>query len=94
MAADPMIAVRLRVSGRVQGVWYRASTAREAERQGVRGWVRNLPDGSVEAWRAGAPPARGPRVARGPEGPPHARVDALDAEPHEPEGFSDFAIRR
>ncbi|HEX6419073.1 MAG TPA: acylphosphatase [Acidimicrobiales bacterium] len=45
------------VSGRVQGVWYRESCRREAERLGVGGWVRNRPDGSVELEAEGAPAA-------------------------------------
>ncbi|HRO12854.1 MAG TPA: acylphosphatase, partial [Amaricoccus sp.] len=47
------IALRVRVTGRVQGVWYRGWTEDEATRRGLRGWVRNEPDGSVAAVLAG-----------------------------------------
>ena len=55
--ADPVVRVHLRISGRVQGVWYRASTQRKASTLGLTGWVRNLPDGRVEV------EAEGPRTA-------------------------------
>lgn len=48
---------RVFVSGKVQGVFYRASTQEEALRQGLAGWVRNLPDGQVEAVFEGTPEA-------------------------------------
>ncbi len=73
--------VRCRVRGRVQGVWYRASTRREAERLGLRGWARNLPDGTVEVVASG--PAGSVEALRAWlwRGPPAARVDAVDCEP-------------
>ncbi|SCZ62873.1 acylphosphatase [Thiohalomonas denitrificans] len=45
--------LRCRVSGRVQGVWYRASTRRQAQARGVTGYARNLPDGQVEVLACG-----------------------------------------
>ena len=49
--------VRCLVTGRVQGVWYRASTARRADQLALRGWAKNLADGRVEVVAAGAPEA-------------------------------------
>lgn len=45
--------VHMRVQGRVQGVYFRAATRRTARQLGLTGWVRNCPDGSVEAWAEG-----------------------------------------
>ncbi len=77
---------RARVHGIVQGVCFRAETCREARRLGLGGWVRNLADGSVELAAEG--PAE--RVALLLEwcrhGPPHARVDRLEAADEEPTG--------
>jgi acylphosphatase len=93
-----MTAVRthLRVEGRVQGVYFRASTQAEALRLGLVGWVRNRRDGTVEVVAEG--PARSVEtlVAWAQEGPPAARVDRLETAtlaPLDDEGETSFAIR-
>lgn len=73
--------VRVLVSGKVQGVWFRESTREEAERLGVGGWVRNLPDGRVEAVFTGPPPAVDRLVAWCHRGPPAAQVASVEATP-------------
>ena len=77
--------LRLHITGRVQGVWYRGSMEREATRLGVSGWVRNLPDGSVEAVVEGAPAAVRALIGWSKAGPPGARVTQVVAMP-EPAG--------
>lgn len=75
---------QIRVSGRVQGVGFRASLRREALRNDVRGWVRNRVDGTVEALLQGDPPRVARVIAWARRGPPGARVDELqefDAAP-------------
>jgi acylphosphatase len=86
---------RLLVEGRVQGVGYRYFAARAARELGVRGWVRNLVDGRVEAEAAGNPAAVRAFVERLREGPPHGRVDRVDVrEVDEEEGIDEgFEIR-
>jgi acylphosphatase len=69
--------IRLRISGRVQGVAYRAWLARQAALLGVSGWVRNRRDGSVEAVLAGPETAVRDLVERCRRGPPLARVAAV-----------------
>jgi acylphosphatase len=89
-----MIAVRVRVRGRVQGVWFRAWTQAEAEARGLSGWVRNEPDGSVAALIAGPEDAVREMVAALHDGPPRARVDAVDAEPGDlPDGDGFRVVR-
>ena len=66
------------VRGRVQGVGYRASTQAEGRRLGLRGWVRNLPDGSVELEAIGPRAAVDALLAWAAEGPLGARVDAVE----------------
>jgi acylphosphatase len=65
-----MKTLRLQILGRVQGVWFRESMRREAERLGVAGWVRNAPDGSVEAVVQGPDEAVDALIAWAHDGPP------------------------
>ena len=76
-----MAAQRLHVaiSGRVQGVWFRASTREQAARLGLTGWVRNLADGRVEAVLEGERESLQPMLDWCWTGPPGARVDRVDA---------------
>lgn len=75
-----MRTVRLVVSGRVQGVGFRAFTVRQADRLGVDGWVRNLEDGRVEALAAGEEQAVEGFIAAVRKGPVLARVTDLAVE--------------
>jgi len=81
------------VSGRVQGVFFRQETLRVATREGLGGWVRNLPDGRVEAVFEGPADA----VARAERwchrGPPWASVDAVVASEEPPAGERRFRVR-
>ena len=81
------------VSGKVQGVFYRASAAAEAEARGRAGWVRNRRDGRVEAVVEGPLGAVEAFVAWAHRGPPAARVDAVEVHVDEPAGLSGFAVR-
>ena len=81
-----MIRRRLIIRGRVQGVFYRASTRDEARRLGLAGWVRNLPDGTVEAAVEGPSDVVERLVEWCRGGPPHARVDGVEVFEEEPEG--------
>jgi acylphosphatase len=88
------VARRFVIGGRVQGVGFRYFTADVAACEGVTGWVRNLPDGRVEAYVEGEAEAvtRVERALR--QGPPAARVASVEVEIDEPSGTSrDFAIR-
>jgi acylphosphatase len=74
------------IRGRVQGVFYRMNTAERASVLGLAGWVRNLPDGAVEAVVEGPPDSVEALVDWCRTGPPHARVDSIDIEDEEPKG--------
>jgi acylphosphatase len=73
-----IVAVRVRISGRVQGVWYRGWTVEMAMSRGVRGWVRNRRDGSVEALFIGKAGDVEAMIAACNEGPPMARVTNIE----------------
>jgi acylphosphatase len=87
-------ALRVRVSGRVQGVAYRAWTQDEAERLGLSGWVRNERDGSVTALLAGPEDAVARMVAAMRVGPRAAVVDRVETEPAADPPPAGFEIRR
>ena len=80
------------VTGLVQGVFFRDSVRRKAEREGVAGWVRNRADGSVEAVFEGSPEAVERLVAYSHEGPRGAQVDRVDRFDEQPEGMSGFSV--
>ena len=78
------ICKRCFVSGKVQGVFYRASTAEEARRLGVTGYAKNLPDGRVEVLACGDEAAVQQLVEWLKQGPPLAKVSGVEAEDAEP----------
>jgi acylphosphatase len=77
---EARIARRLRIHGRVQGVYYRGWTVELAERLGLDGWVRNRIDGTVEALAAGPAEAVDALIAACHDGPAGARVDLVEVE--------------
>ena len=82
------------VSGRVQGVFFRQNAKQKASSLGLVGWVRNLPDGRVEAVFEGDPVAVKKMVHWCHTGPEYAGVDGVEAMWDEPpEGFGEFYIR-
>lgn len=82
------------ISGLVQGVYFRDSARREAQRHGVTGWIRNLPDGRVEAVFEGRPEDVEALVAWCHHGPPHARVEHVDVRRGPASGeFTTFQLR-
>jgi acylphosphatase len=86
-------AVRAVIRGRVQGVFYRASTQKEALRLKVCGWVRNCPDGSVEAVLEADEPRIEQMLEWCRKGPAAAKVSQVSAEPCPVEHFDSFTIR-
>lgn len=88
-----MIARHLVVRGRVQGVLFRAFTREQAERHAVRGWAANRPDGSVEVWLEGEDAAVAAVERTLHEGPPAARVDAVEGEDARPLAVVGFDTR-
>ncbi len=85
---------RVLVSGHVQGVCFRAYTRDQAKRLDIRGWVRNLPNGTVEAVVEGEPAIIQSILEWFHEGPPYSRVDRVLVKDEPPrEEFVDFDIR-
>ncbi len=74
-------ALHFAITGHVQGVGFRWSMVNEARRLGLTGWVRNVRDGSVEAFACGKPPALDALAAWASHGPAGARVERCDISP-------------
>lgn len=90
-----MVRARVRVTGRVQGVNFRASTKAEADALGLSGWVRNCPDGAVELVAEGPEAAVQLLVSWCRRGPAWARVDELEVDWQEASGdFTAFCVQR
>lgn len=81
------------VTGKVQGVYYRATTRDTATERGIDGWVRNLPDGRVEAVFEGPQPAVEKMIDWCHEGSPAARVTDVEVTYEDPAGINGFEIR-
>ena len=88
-----MIARHVVVHGRVQGVFYRDWTVATAKKLGLAGWVRNLPDGTVEARLEGEEAALDAMIAAMRDGPPRAAPTHVDAQDVAPEGATEFTRR-
>ncbi len=85
--------MRVRIEGRVQAVWFRGWTVDEARRRGLRGWVRNRRDGSVEALFTGAEDTVRAMITSCRHGPPAARVDRVEELPGQDDGTPGFEQR-
>ena len=91
---DDRIRAHVFVSGRVQGVYYRATTRDTARERGVAGWVKNLDDGRVEAVFEGTEAAVESMIEWCHTGSPKARVDDVEVEYGDPDGVEGFEIKR
>ena len=83
----------VRVTGRVQGVFFRAWAQQQANELGVTGWIRNATDGGVEAKLSGEEGAVDQLIERLRDGPPSAIVSNVDVEPAAPEAGGSFDVR-
>lgn len=88
-----IVASRLLIIGRVQGVGFRAFVTWQARKKGLRGWVRNRLDGSVEALLVGDEAAVAATIADCGRGPLSARVDRVEKLPADDDGTPDFTAR-
>jgi len=86
--------VRVIISGRVQGVWFRANTKQQAEQLGLTGWVRNTSNGCVEAVFEGEENLVKEMIEWCHKGPSLAKVEKVDVKNQNPtDGFDGFSIR-
>ncbi len=82
------------ISGKVQGVWYRANTREQAQQRGLAGWVRNLSDGRVEAVFEGPEATVEEMIHWCHTGSPMARVENVEVEWEEPQDVEGFTVKR
>ncbi len=92
-SADDRIRRRVVAHGRVQGVFFRDTMRRRASERGVAGWVRNRPDGTIEAAFEGPADAVDALVRFAHEGPRGAEVEAVEVSEEDPEGLAGFEVR-
>jgi acylphosphatase len=88
-----MIGRHIRLTGLVQGVFFRAWAQGHARELGISGWIRNCPDGSVEAHLTGEEDAVARMIERLRRGPSNARVEDLVVEDSQPESVGRFEVR-
>jgi acylphosphatase len=89
-----MICVHVRVSGRVQGVFYRAFTQNKAREMGIKGWVKNVPGGGVEAVLEGERQKVGELLALMKAGPEGSMVLGMELSELKCKGYEDFEVIR
>lgn len=88
-----ILSVHVFIEGKVQGVFYRQSTYAKATQLGIKGWVRNLIDGRVEAVFEGEESSLIEIISWCKLGPPLANVKSVRVEPKTPEDLKDFTIK-
>ncbi len=94
MVSNEVCRIHAIISGRVQGVFYRASTRDKAVSLGLTGWVRNLPDGRVELVAEGPKDSIDELISWCWDGPTYARVEEVQVQDETPTGeFKEFEIR-
>jgi acylphosphatase len=94
MTEKPTKRIHAFITGRVQGVFFRAHTRVAAERLGVTGWVKNLPNGDVELVAEGPSQKVNELISWCHKGPDYSRVDKVEFHEETPEGkYNDFSIR-
>jgi acylphosphatase len=91
--SDEVVRRRVKVHGRVQGVFFRDSVRERARAHDVSGWARNTPDGTVETVLEGKPEDVERVVRFLQTGPPQAEVQDVEVRQEEPEGLRGFAVR-
>lgn len=89
----PRVRARVVISGKVQGVYFRGTAEDEARSRGLTGWVRNTPDGQVEAAFEGEQAAVEAMIAWCHRGSPAARVTGVTVTWEEPRGERGFSVR-